>query len=50
MAIEIERKFLVTSEAWRDTLAIYFCQGYLNRDRGAHRESSSGGQARFPYG
>jgi len=31
MAVEIERKFLVTGEAWRDAPAVYFCQGYLNR-------------------
>lgn len=30
MAIEIERKFLVSSDAWRSAPAVYFCQGYLN--------------------
>lgn len=30
MAIEIERKFLVSSDAWRSAPAAYFCQGYLN--------------------
>ncbi len=31
MAIEIERKFLVTGDAWRDATATYYSQGYLNR-------------------
>lgn len=31
MAIEIERKFLVHGDAWRDAPAIYYSQGYLNR-------------------
>lgn len=33
MAIEIERKFLVVSDAWRSAPAVYFCQGYLNRNK-----------------
>ena len=33
MAIEIERKFLVTGDQWRQASAIYFCQGYLNRSK-----------------
>ncbi len=33
MAIEIERKFLVTGDQWRDATAVYFCQGYLNRNK-----------------
>lgn len=33
MAIEIERKFLVVNDEWRSAPAVYFCQGYLNRDR-----------------
>lgn len=33
MAIEIERKFLVVSDAWRSAPAVYFCQGYLNRSK-----------------
>lgn len=33
MALEIERKFLVTSDSWRhDALGIRYLQGYLNRD------------------
>ena len=32
MAIEIERKFLVTSSEWREAEPKYYCQGYLNRD------------------
>lgn len=31
MAIEIERKFLVHGDAWRDAPAIFYSQGYLNR-------------------
>jgi len=33
MALEIERKFLVTGTAWRAAPQRYFCQGYLNRDK-----------------
>jgi adenylate cyclase len=32
MATEIERKFLVTSSQWKDAEAVYYCQGYLNRE------------------
>jgi adenylate cyclase len=34
MALEIERKFLVMSDAWRDggPPGVRICQGYLNRD------------------
>lgn len=33
MGIEIERKFLVTGDQWRDLAKpTYYCQGYLNRD------------------
>jgi adenylate cyclase len=31
MAIEIERKFLVTGDDWRDSPAVYYSQGYLSR-------------------
>lgn len=31
MAIEVERKFLVRGDAWRDEPAIYYSQGYLSR-------------------
>lgn len=31
MAIEIERKFLVSSDGWRSAPAVYFSQGYLSR-------------------
>ena len=34
MATEIERKFLVTGNQWRQTDGIQYCQGYLNRDKG----------------
>ncbi len=33
MGIEIERKFLVLGDEWRAAPAVYFSQGYLNRDR-----------------
>lgn len=33
MAIEIERKFLVTGDAWRTAPAVFYSQGYLNRDK-----------------
>jgi adenylate cyclase len=33
MGIEIERKFRVTGEGWRNAARQYFCQGYLNRDK-----------------
>ena len=33
MAIEIERKFLVIGDAWRSAPAVFYSQGYLNRDK-----------------
>lgn len=33
MATEIERKFLIRGDAWRRAEAVYYCQGYLNRDK-----------------
>lgn len=33
MAIEIERKFLVTNDEWRSADFKHYCQGYLNRDQ-----------------
>lgn len=33
MAIEIERKFLVIGDNWRAAPAVFFSQGYLNRDK-----------------
>jgi len=33
MAIEIERKFLVVGDAWRVAPAVFYSQGYLNRDK-----------------
>lgn len=32
MATEIERKFLVAGDGWRQPAAVRICQGYLNRD------------------
>lgn len=33
MAVEIERKFLVDGDSWKGATPVYFCQGYLNRDK-----------------
>jgi len=33
MAIEIERKFLVTGNDWRQSRGVYCVQGYLSRDK-----------------
>lgn len=33
MGLEIERKFLVLGDAWREPGGTRICQGYLNRDR-----------------
>ena len=33
MGTEIERKFLVAGDQWREADATYYCQGYLNRDQ-----------------
>lgn len=33
MALEIERKFLVTGTAWREAAGVHYAQGYLNRDK-----------------
>lgn len=33
MAIEIERKFLVVGDAWREAPAVFFSQGYLNLNK-----------------
>ena len=33
MGVEIERKFLVTGDAWRRAPGIRLSQGYLNRDK-----------------
>lgn len=33
MATEIERKFLVTGDAWRQGEGLRYVQGYLNRDK-----------------
>ena len=33
MATEIERKFLISGDDWRSAEAVYYCQGYLNRDK-----------------
>ena len=48
MATEIERKFLVTSDAWRPLARTgrRFCQGYIARsDRGTVRVRRAGDQA-----
>jgi adenylate cyclase len=33
MAVEIERKFLVVGDDWRAAPAVFYSQGYLNRDK-----------------
>ena len=33
MGIEIERKFLVVGDAWKQAPAVPYAQGYLNRDK-----------------
>lgn len=33
MGIEIERKFLVVGDAWRNAPAVFYSQGYLSRDK-----------------
>ena len=33
MPVEIERKFLVDGNSWRNGQGIRICQGYLNRDK-----------------
>lgn len=33
MAVEIERKFLVTGTAWKQAPGVVYRQGYLNRDK-----------------
>lgn len=33
MAIEIERKFLVVGDEWRNAPAVYYSQGYLSRTK-----------------
>ena len=33
MALEIERKFLVTGSDWQVAIGVQFSQGYLNRDK-----------------
>ena len=33
MGIEIERKFLVVGDDWRQAPAVAYAQGYLNRDK-----------------
>lgn len=33
MPLEIERKFLPKTDAWRNAPGVYYCQGYLSRDQ-----------------
>lgn len=49
MPIEIERKFLVTSDAWRQgAVGIDYCQGYLSRNPDATvRVRTEGNEARI---
>jgi adenylate cyclase len=47
MAIEIERKFLVTGDAWRAAPAVFYSQGYLNRDKARTVRVRIAGEAAF---
>ena len=47
MAIEIERKFLVQGDAWRSAPAVYYSQGYLNRDKSRTVRVRIAGEAAF---
>ena len=33
MGVEIERKFLVSGDDWKQAQPVFYCQGYLNRDK-----------------
>ncbi|WP_039912612.1 CYTH domain-containing protein [Cellvibrio mixtus] len=47
MAIEIERKFLVHGDAWRDAPAVYYSQGYLSRAKERTVRVRIAGEAAF---
>lgn len=47
MAVEIERKFLVTGDAWRNDSGVLYRQGYLNRDKARTVRIRIAGDAAF---
>ncbi len=47
MAIEIERKFLVKGDAWRNDSGVQYRQGYLNRDKARTVRVRIAGEAGF---
>jgi adenylate cyclase len=47
MAVEIERKFLVTDGAWRQAPGVPYRQGYLNRDKARTVRVRVAGDAAF---
>ncbi len=47
MAVEIERKFLVTGTAWKQTPGVVYRQGYLNRDKARTVRVRVAGDAAF---
>lgn len=47
VAVEIERKFLVTGDAWRNGSGVLYRQGYLNRDKGRTVRVRIAGDAAF---
>ncbi len=47
MALEIERKFLVTGTGWREAAGVHYAQGYLNRDKHRTVRVRVAGEAAF---
>lgn len=47
MAVEIERKFLVTGDGWRNGSGVLYRQGYLNRDKSRTVRVRIAGDAAF---
>lgn len=47
MGIEIERKFLVSGDAWRNDSGVLYRQGYLNRDKARTVRVRIAGEAAF---
>jgi adenylate cyclase len=47
VAVEIERKFLVKGDAWRNGSGVCYRQGYLNRDKARTVRVRIAGQAGF---
>lgn len=47
MAMEIERKFLVTGDKWKDGKAVFYSQGYLNTEKERTVRVRIGGDGAF---